>query len=55
MTKVQQLSSTTLVLELPEGYDECTRITSYQGKVIVVHPNFPPCYIEDGKLVEIVL
>lgn len=42
--------------ELPEGYDDRTRIAmSSNGKIIVVHPDFVPCFVEEGKLVEITM
>lgn len=54
-TKVQVRSGTWTILKLPEGYDERTSLSSFEEKVIVVHPDFPLCYIEDGKLVEVKL
>lgn len=40
--------------DLPERYDEKrTRIAKFKGVIVVAHPDFEPCYIEDGKLVPI--
>lgn len=40
---------------LPDTYDDRVRIcVAPNGKIIVAHPDHTPCFIEDGKLVEII-
>lgn len=53
MVEIQSRPGMKFILQLPEGYDERVRLTTFQGKTIIAHPDFPPCYVEEGKLVEI--
>lgn len=54
MTSIRE--GTQFICALPKGYDDRTQIKmSPSGEIIVAHPDFPPCFLEDDKLVEITL
>ena len=45
---------TNLECELPEDYDDRTQIAIFNNKIVVCHPDFPPCILHEGKLTEII-
>lgn len=50
---LKHLKGTRFICNLPKGYDDRTRLATYEGKVIIAHPDFKPCYLEGDKLIPI--